>query len=787
MSKKNIKELIRERRVYLDGAFGTMLQKRGLSRGEAPETWSITHPDEVIRLHKEYLDAGSDIIVTNTFGVNGIKHDDWARLADAAIACARAAVSEYENKYIALDIGPTGKLLEPYGDLDFEEAVRVFSEVIAYAADKVDLVLIETMNDSYETKAALLAAKESCDLPVFVTNVYDEKGTLMTGATPEAMIAMLEGMGADAIGLNCSLGPALMLPIVEKFKKYASVPIIVKPNAGMPRIVDGNTVFDNDAESFSDAVRELAVSGACIMGGCCGSEPEYIRKVVEKTSSIPFYPVEEKNVTLVSSYTHAIDLDNTPILIGERINPTGKSKLKAALREGNMEYILGEALRQAECGVHALDVNAGLPDIDEAAVLSECVSRIQAVCDLPLQIDTASPTALEKAMRIYNGKPLVNSVNGKAESMDAVFPLIKKYGGTVIALTLDENGIPNSAEERVAIAKRIISRAAEYGISSKNIVVDPLALTISSDAMNAGVTLDSIRMLDALGINTSLGVSNISFGLPQREIINSVFFTQALTAGLSCAIMNPFSTGMMNVYYAFKALSAKDNACKDYISYASGIAAEVKKDQAKETTLYDCIVKGISDSARELAALSCEKASPLGVIDKEIIPALNFVGEEFEKGRAYLPQLLMSADAASSAFTVIKEKMPAGSVDRSRAMILATVKGDIHDIGKNIVRTLLESYGFFVYDLGRDVSAEAILEAVKESGCRLVGLSALMTTTVASMEDTIKLLHSYDSEIKTVVGGAVLTQEYADMICADAYSRDAMDTVRYAEAYYANK
>lgn len=784
MDKKSIKELIRERRVYLDGGCGTMLQKRGLKSGEPPELWNITHPEEIVRLHKEYLSAGSDIIASNTFGVNPLKHENYTELLDAALSCAKAALSEYSGRYLALDIGPTGRLLAPYGDLEFEEAVAAFSKVIEYAKDRVDLILIETMNDSYETKAALLAAKESCSLPVFVTNVYSEKQTLMTGADAVTMAAVLEGMGADAIGLNCSLGPELMLPIVKTLANATDLPIIVKPNAGLPQIINGVTVFDNDAEKFSDAVVKLAEAGASIIGGCCGSEPEYIRKSIEKTSFIPLPEFEEKNITLFSSYTHSVVVGDKPVLIGERINPTGKSKLKAALREKNINYVLGEAIRQVEAGVHALDVNAGLPDIDEKEILKRCVCELQGVTDIPLQIDTADPIALEAAMRIYNGKPLVNSVNGKKESMESVFPLVKKYGGVLIALTLDENGIPDSAKGRVAIAERIISRAGEYGIKKKDIIVDPLALTISSDPASAKITLDAIRMLKDKGINTSLGVSNISFGLPSREIINSAFFSQALLCGLSCAIMNPFSEGMMNSYYAYNALSGKDSACSEYISYASGKTDTLQKPSQQNMTLYDCIVNGLSGNAESIARELVLTKNGLDIINTEIIPALNKIGDMFEKGKAFLPQLLMSADASSSAFSVIKEAMPKGSSSAERGIVLATVKGDIHDIGKNIVRTLLESYGFTVYDLGRDVPPQDVLEAVKKYSCRLVALSALMTTTVPAMEDTVRLLHSYDKNIKVMVGGAVLTREYADMIGADGYSPDAMGVVRFAEEYY---
>ena len=800
--KEKITERMKKRRIWLDGGFGTMLQQRGLGSGETTESWNLSHPEDVTAVHRAYLNAGCDVINANTFGINSLKYENYQELLRAGLRCAQEACRDFPECYIALDVGPTGRLLEPLGDLSFDRAVSAFADLFRalpeLAAEGLcpDLILIETMNDAYETKAAVLAAKEHSDLPIFVTNVYDESGKLMTGADPEAMIAMLEGLGVSALGMNCSLGPDKMLPLMDIFSRRASVPVIAKPNAGLPEVRDGKTVFAMNQDDFAGYSEQLARKGASILGGCCGSTPDYLREVIARTKEIPLPVLSDKNITVVSSYSHAVTVDRSPVLIGERINPTGKPKLKEALRAGDMSYILGEGIRQADSGAHILDVNVGLPEIDEAAVMKKVIQELQAVTDLPLQIDTSDPAALEGAMRVYNGKPLVNSVNGNEDSMRQVFPLVKKYGGTVIALTLDENGIPETAEGRVAIARRIIDRAAEYGILAKDIIVDPLALTVSSDSESANITLATIKELTRLGIKTSLGVSNISFGLPQREIINSVFFANALECGLSCAIMNPFSKGMTDVYYAFRALKGLDSACSDYIAYASAlpvletVSSIVKAPAAEEKeqdTLAHFILKGLVAKAKEKADALLQTEAPLDVINRHIIPALNTIGADFEAGKAYLPQLLMSADAASAAFSSVKEKIPPAQQSSGKGVILATVKGDIHDIGKNIVHVLLESFGFTVYDLGRDVPPAAVAEAVKKYACRLVGLSALMTTTVPAMEETIRLVREADPLVKTIVGGAVLTQEYADMIGADCYAKDAMETVRYAEAFYGDE
>ena len=785
MSTAKISELIRQKRIYFDGGFGTMLQKQGLPAGTPPEAWNLDYPKIIEDIHRQYLDAGCNIITTNTFGVNCLKYENYKELIKSAVKCAKSAVSGHKDAFVAFDIGPTGRMLAPLGDLPFEDAVEIFAKSIRVAAEcGVDLIIIETMTDSYETKAAVLAAKENSSLPIFVTNVYDATGKMMTGADPCAMIAMLESLGVCALGMNCSLGPDKMLPLMKEFFENSSLPIIVNPNAGLPEIVDGKVTYAMGADEFSDFAVKLAESGASILGGCCGTEPDYIRSVIEKTKNIPLPKIDKKGLTVISSYTHAVKVGVDPILIGERINPTGKAKFKEALRAGDINYILGEGVKQADAGVHVLDVNVGLPEIDERAMMKDAVFALQSVTDLPLQIDSSNPDVLADAMRIYNGKPLINSVNGNDESMDAVFPLVKKYGGAVIALTLDHTGIPETAEGRVAIARRIIERAAEYGIDKNDLIFDPLALTISSDQTSATTTLKAIKMLSEMGLKTSLGVSNISFGLPSRNLINSVFFANALQSGLSCAIMNPFSSEMMSAYYSYRALSGLDTACSDFIAYASGISENLNvPTQKNDADLKESIIKGLVDLSVKKASKLILNTPPLDIINNEIIPALDTVGKAFEEKKLFLPQLLMSADAANAAFSVVKEKIPTTAATYKK-FILATVKGDIHDIGKNIVKVLLQSYGYSVIDLGKDVPAEAVLEAVKRHGCSLVGLSALMTTTVPAMEETITLLHSYDKEIKVIVGGAVLNPEYADMIRADAYAKDAMEAVRYAEKYY---
>ncbi len=794
------KEFLSTHIVTLDGGMGTLLQEKGLLPGEHPETWNLTHPDVIRDIHRQYYDAGSNVVSTNTFGANCLQFSDGEldEILSAAFENARAARDASTNpgeKFIALDIGPTGKLLRPLGELDFEDAVEIFAKTIRLGVRYgAELIFIETMNDSYETKAAVLAAKENSDLPVLVSNAYGEDGKLMTGATPAAMVAMLEGLGVDGLGTNCSLGPKQLQPVVDELLACASVPVLCKPNAGLPREENGKTIFDVSAEDFATEVSYMVQKGVRIFGGCCGTTPAYIAATTALTKGRAPLPITDKNRTVISSYTHAVAFGAEPILIGERINPTGKKRFKQALIEHDMDYILTEGIRQQEKGVHVLDVNVGIPDIDEPTLLTDVVCELQAVTDLPLQIDTSDPVAMEAALRRYNGKALINSVNGKTESMEAVFPLAKKYGGLIVALTLDESGIPTTAEGRFAIAKKILDTAKTYGIDKRDILFDTLAMTVSADQNAAIATLTALRRIrEELGCHTSLGVSNVSFGLPNRDVVNGVFFGLALENGLSAAIMNPHSVEMQKTYTTWRMLHGLDENCAGYIGAADGFGTTTVAQAPTNGTaaatetgtgLQYAIRKGLGEKAAEETRTLLATVPPLTIVNEEIIAALNQVGKGFEEKTVYLPQLLMSAEAAKSAFGVIKSALaaePTGTDNNGPTFVIATVKGDIHDIGKNIVKLLLENYGYHVIDLGKDVAPETIVETVVRLHAPVVGLSALMTTTVPAMEETIRQLRQEAPWCKVVVGGAVMTKEYADKIGADAYAKDAMETVRYAE------
>ncbi|NJE40911.1 homocysteine methyltransferase [Faecalicoccus pleomorphus] len=770
--------------IYFDGGLGTMLQERGLQGGEYPETWNLTHPEELIAIHKAYLEAGCHVINANTFGANGLKFDNVEEIITAGIQLAKEAKKQAGrmDAYVALDIGPTGKLLEPMGDLPFEKAVSYFAQMVkAGVKAGADLILIETMSDTYEAKAAVLAAKENSSLPVIVTMIFDENQRLLTGGSVESAVAMLEGLRVDALGINCGLGPKQMLPVVKRIREVSSLPIIVNPNAGLPVQVNGKTVYDLKADDFAQAMVKMAQIGVQGLGGCCGTTPEYIQKMIEAIKDIPCKPNTMKEQTWVTSYASAVQIGKKAVVIGERINPTGKKRFQQALRNKEFDYILSQALEQEEAGAQILDVNVGLPDIDEADMMKETVVRLQNVCALPLQIDTGNLEALENALRLYNGKPMVNSVNGKLDSMESVFPLIQKYGAVVVGLCLDESGIPSTSKERLAIAQKIVKKAQEYGIQKKDIVIDGLAMTISSQSDGALVTLDTLQKVkEELNVSTILGVSNISFGLPQREIINSYFLSMALQSGLSCAMINPNNEMMKKAFDASMALMNQDAQCMHYISSYSK-QVEEKKSENPEISLSFAIQKGIQDRVNEITTSLLETKEPLGIIDEELIPALDLVGKGFEQGTVFLPQLLMSAEAAKASFEVLKEKMAQNQSLSKGKIILATVQGDIHDIGKNIVKVLLENYGYEVLDLGKDVAPEVIVKTAISEEVKLVGLSALMTTTVKSMEKTIELLHKEKPDTFVVVGGAVLNQEYADQIHADHYAKDAMATVRYAE------
>lgn len=786
----NIRDFIKNNIVYLDGGMGTLLQKSGLQPGELPERWNISHPEVIKEIHKSYYDSGSNIVNTNTFGANSLKFgtDELSEIIYHAVKNAdeaRKASSGKQEKFIALDVGPTGKLLKPLGDLDFEDAVKAFAEVISLGVKYgVDLITIETMNDSYETKAAVLAAKENSDLPIIVTNAYGENGRLMTGADPAVMAAMLEGMGVDAIGANCSLGPKQLMGVMDELLNYCSVPVAFKPNAGLPKSDGKVTYYDVDAEEFAQDIKLAVSNGVRIVGGCCGTTPEYIKKVCELTRDIRPKEIEKKTYSVCTSYNKAVFFGEKPILIGERINPTGKKRFKQALLENDIGYILQEAVNQQAKGVHVLDVNVGLPGIDEAQMLTNSVCELQCVTDLPLQIDSSDPVAMESALRRYNGKAMINSVNGKEENLNAIFPLVKKYGGFVVALTLDEKGIPSTVDGRMKIARKILLTAALYGINKKDIIFDPLAMTVSADKMSAVTTLETVKKItEQLGCNTSLGVSNVSFGLPSRDLVNAAFFTTAMENGLSAAIMNPYSERMMEAYYSFNVVKGLDENCMDFINFASRQEVQPTAKQESSLTLKEAIEKGLKEKASEITTAMLGNSAPLDIVNAHVIPALDNVGKRFEEKKLFLPQLLMSAEAAKASFEVIKATMSAdGSSVKKGSIVIATVHGDIHDIGKNIVKLLLENYGYNVIDLGKNVPPETVLKAVTDNHAPLVGLSALMTTTVPAMEETVKLIKENAPWCKTVVGGAVLTQDYADKIGANKYAADAMETVRYAES-----
>lgn len=763
---------------FFDGSMGTMLQSAGLEAGELPELWNLTNREKVLEIHNAYAQAGSEFITTNTFGANRLKFDNADEIIKAGVALAKST-----GKRVALDIGPTGKLLKPMGDLDFNDAVDIFAQMINAGKDGADVVLIETMSDTYEIKAAVLAAKENCNLPVFVTMIFDEKGRLLTGADIKSAVTMLEGLGIDAIGFNCGLGPKQMLALVEEIRRWTELPIIVQPNAGLPESVNGKTVFNVSPKEFAMYMKKCAELGVSYLGGCCGTTPAHIKEMIEACKDIPASIPEKKGLTLVSSYSETVEIGTKPVIIGERINPTGKKLFKEALRRNDIDYIIKEGVSQREAGAHILDVNVGLPEIDEPEMMKSAVYNLQSVLSTPLQLDSSDPVALEAGLRIYNGKAMLNSVNGKEENMRAVFPLAKKYGAVVVCLCLDEDGIPEAAQGRIEIAKKIVKTAEQYGIEKKNLIIDALTMTISTDKNNARETLKAVKYIrEEMGICTVLGVSNISFGLPKRDAINTAFFTLALQSGLSAGIINPKSEAMMNAYYSFNALAGLDDNCTEYIESVTDTKTQTA---SPEISLHTAIVKGLKDEAAQCARALLENSEPLDVINGYIIPALDEVGAGFEENKIFLPQLLMSADSAKAAFDVIKERMIlSGREEKSgNKIVIATVHGDIHDIGKNIVRVLLDNYGFDVIDLGKDVPEEEVLRAVEENGVKLVGLSALMTTTVPAMEKTIALLHE-KTDAKIFVGGAVLTPSYAKMINADWYAKDAMESVRIAKGFF---
>ena len=826
--------------LVFDGAMGTMLQEAGLKAGELPELLNFSHPETVTAIHRAYVEAGADVISANTFGANAHKLGDAASVEDvfaAAIACARKSGA----RYVAADIGPIGALLKPLGTMDFDEAYDLFAQQARAAqAAGADLFVVETMTDLLEAKAAVLACLECTELPVVATMTFGEDGCTFLGTSPEICAMTLSALGVQAVGINCSLGPDALAPLLARMAPFAHVPLMVQANAGLPRIENGRTLYDIDAEAYAHAAEALLDAGATVVGGCCGTSPDYIARIRALVSTRTPMPPQGRDAhafAVCSAQKTLVMQAGKPYanIIGERINPTGKKRLKEALHSGDFDYAVGEALDQAELGADALDVNVGLPELDEPRVLVEVMERIQAVCDLPLQIDSSDPEAVRRAVRRYAGKALINSVNGKAESLEAVLPIAAHYGCAVVGLTLDEDGIPETAEGRLAIARRIVQAAEEAGIPREDVVIDCLAMAASTNQRQVAQILRAMRLVhEELGVRCVLGVSNISFGLPQREMVNAVFLSQAFAAGLDLAIMNPKSRRMCDVVATQRVLNAQDEGAVAFIEryaqapnpYDAPTSLQASGAGAAGVSAKDAQVDGAAgsgvpmpagggasqDASAGLAdgadALSCARhliltgrkaqmeavtrellasRDALEVIDGCFIPVLDEVGAKFERGELFLPQLMASAEAVKVGFDTVKACVPAGAAQDKGDIVLATVKGDIHDIGKNIVKMLLENYGYRVHDLGRDVAPEAVLECVQATGARLVGLSALMTTTVRSMEQTVELLHREAPGVKVMVGGAVLTPEYAATMGAEYYAKDAAESARIAGEFFAGK
>ena len=771
--------------LFFDGAMGTELQKKGLPKGELPENLNINAPHVVASVHRSYLESGSNIITTNTFGANSLKFGNVDEIITNAVEIAKNTIKESKKQaFVALDIGPLGKLLKPYGDLDFETAYDLYKEQVI-AGKNADFILIETMGDLYEIKSAVLAAKENSDLPVLVSMIFDEKGKLLTGADIQTAVITLEGLGVDGIGMNCGLGPDQMLNLIKEMVEFSSTPIFIQPNAGLPVSVNGVTTYNVTPEEFAEKQFKILKTGVCTLGGCCGTTPEHIKAMTDLCKDQKIEKIEKKHITAVTSYSKSVIFGDKPVIIGERINPTGKKVLKEALRNNDMDYIYREGVAQTDAGADVLDVNVGLPEIDEPEMMKNAVTGLQSILDTPLQIDTSDAVAMEKALRIYNGKAMVNSVNGKEKVMEEVFPLVKKFGGVLVCLTLDDEGIPETVEGRIDIAKRIINEAVKYGISKDDLVFDPLCMTVSTNKDNAKITLECIeRLTNELGVKTVLGVSNVSFGLPNRELLNSAFFTLAMQKGLSSGIINPKSDMMMNSYYSYCALMGSDKNFEQYIANVTDMKTEVT---AQTVDLKTAVLKGLKEQARQQTKKELESKTPIEIIDNILIPALNEVGNGFENNTIFLPGLLMSAETAGVSFEIIKENIKNSGTETAEKgkVLIATVEGDIHDIGKNIVKVLLENYGFNVIDLGKNVKPEKIVETAIKENIKLVGLSALMTTTVPSMEKTIKLLNEKSPDTAVMVGGAVLTEDYAKTIGADFYGKDAMASVRIAENFFA--
>lgn len=774
--------------VFFDGALGTVLQSKGLELGAIPEILNITNPQMLVEIHKEYISAGADIISTNTFGANRYKLQGSGytveNIIKAGVANAKAA-ADGTDVLMALSLGPIGKLLEPAGTLTFDEAYDVYKEQVIAGQD-ADLILLETMTDLSELKAAVLAAKENTSLPILCTMTFEENSRTFTGCGVRNMALTMQGLGVDALGVNCSLGPDQLYPVIKELSKCTSLPIMFQPNAGLPD--PNSSTYDVTAEDFAKSMEEFVPLGVKIFGGCCGTTPEYIRKTRERLSHLKYKKNDCENGSYVCSASGLVKCDR-PRIIGERINPTGKKRFKEALMNNDMGYILSQAIEQVDAGADILDVNVGLPGIDEGKMMVKTIKTLQGITSAPLQIDSTKPKVIEQALRVYTGKAIVNSVNGEEDSLKTILPLVKKYGAMVIGLTLDENGIPESAQGRFDIAEKIVNRAIEVGIAREDIIVDCLTLTASAQQEGVMETIKALKMVkDKLGVKTVLGVSNISFGLPNRELVNQTFLTTALAAGLDFPIINPNIPGMTGAVRAYNVLNNVDKNSAEFIKAYNNVQTEQKTQQRENESndLQAAVIQGLEQKAADTTKILLESIDAMDIVNNQLIPALDKVGQDFEKGTLFLPQLIQSAQAAQSCFEVIKEhisKTSGESVSKGK-IVIATVKGDIHDIGKNIVKTLLENYGYTVIDLGKDVPPEDVLNAAVEHKAKLVGLSALMTTTLQSMEDTIKLLHEKKVACEIMVGGAVLTPEYAMKIGADYYCKDAKESVDTAKKVF---
>lgn len=784
---------IRDKILIFDGAMGTMLQQAGLEAGELPEVYNIEHPEIVQKIHESYVKVGAQVITTNTFQASELKLESCPYSVEEIIEAAVKNAKEIGAAYVALDIGPLGKMMKPVGDLSFEEAYRLFKrQVEAGAKAGADLILIETFSDLYEAKAAILAAKENSDLPIFCTMTFQEDGRTFLGTDPLTAVSVLQGLGVDALGMNCSLGPEEMIHLLPDFLRYAKVPLMVQSNAGLPKIEGDRTIFPVDPESFGAYGKEMAELGVQILGGCCGTSPEHIRQLKQNIENIKPTSRMVERITCACSSTQTVILDQKTTIIGERINPTGKKRLKEALRNRELDTLLKEAIYQVNAGAQILDVNVGLPEINEEEVLPKVACDIQAVVDVPLQMDSADVKALEAAVRIYNGKPLINSVNGKEKNMRAVFPIAKKYGAALICLTLDEEGIPQTAQRRLQIAQKIMERAVDYGIPKEDLIIDCLVMTASAQQSIVKETLRAINLVKTqLGLKTTLGVSNISFGLPNRVLLNRTFLAAALGEGLDAPILDPLSQEMMDTIYSFRVLNNEDLQAQKYIEIYQDIpkgGEKVEKESSNPQDLEKLIIDGMKKEVGQQVENLLKTKDSEDIIKEYFIPVLDKVGQKYEIGEFFLPQLLRSAEAVKQGLDIIKSHSVREIEEENQGKVLvATVKGDIHDIGKNIAKMLLENYGFTVIDMGKDVDPKEIVETVKKEKIKLVGLSALMTTTVKNMQLTIEALRKEVSECKVMVGGAVLTPEYAKMVGADYYAADGQAGIRIAKEVLSNR